>query len=122
MSFVVWSLGILLVVLASPRPGPAPARPGPQPGQGPLRGVQGQGHRLRQTVESVQDHKFLTHAVKDYKEPMAGTTLALYKQLDTDLQKLADDWLRRMDAWEKAEALIRSEQPLGAGPSTRPDG
>ncbi len=71
--------------------------------------------QLRQQVEGIKErHKLLTVTDKDYRAPMAGTTLAVYQQLEQDFRHLSDDWLRRMDLWEKVQKLAESETPLGA--------
>jgi hypothetical protein len=72
--------------------------------------------RLRQQIEAIQQrHRFLTYTGDDYKEPLAGTTLTVYQQLDQDLEKLSGDWLRCMEVWEKVEPLTKDEHPLRAG-------
>jgi hypothetical protein len=72
--------------------------------------------QLRQRVESLKErHQLLPAASKEFSTPMAGATLALYKQLQQDFEELLDDWRGRMELWEKVESLIASEKPLGAG-------
>jgi hypothetical protein len=71
---------------------------------------------LREQVEAIKKrHQELTVLHKDYKEPMVGTTLGVYTKLAEDFRRLGDDWLRRMDLWEKVQQLVRTEKPLGAG-------
>lgn len=64
---------------------------------------------LRQRVEAVKDrHKLLPGSSTDLQAPMAGATLALYKQVEDETRRLGDDWLRRMDVWDKVQVLVRS--------------
>jgi hypothetical protein len=71
---------------------------------------------LRQRVEALTErHQLLPAANKDFSTPMAGATLALYQQLRQDFDGLLDDWRRRMELWDRIEALIAAETPLGAG-------
>lgn len=72
--------------------------------------------QLRQQVESLKErHQLLPVGNKEFSTPMAGTTLALYQQLQQDFDQLLDDWRRRMELWDRVEQLIASEKPLGAG-------
>jgi hypothetical protein len=71
---------------------------------------------LRQRVEALKErHQLLPAANKDFSAPMAGATLALYQRLQQDFDNLLDDWRRRMELWDRVEALIAAEKPLGAG-------
>jgi hypothetical protein len=71
---------------------------------------------FRQKVEAVKErHKLLPAGNKEYRESMTGATLALYQQVEKDVQRLGDVWLERMDLWEQVQGLIRSEKPFGAG-------
>ncbi len=72
--------------------------------------------QLSERVEAVKErHKVLPGSSKDYATPMAGTTLAVYQQIEKDCRDLADDWLRRMDLWDRVEGLTRAQGPFGAG-------
>jgi len=71
---------------------------------------------LRQRVEALKErHQLLPAGNKEFNTPMAGATLALYQQLHKDCEGLLDDWRRRMELWDRVEALVASEKPLGAG-------
>ena len=65
---------------------------------------------MRQRVEATRErHRLLTVRAREYTQPMQGTTLAVYNQVDGEMTRLWDGWLQRMDAWDKAETLIASE-------------
>jgi uncharacterized membrane protein YgcG len=65
---------------------------------------------LRQRVEGVQErHKLLPTVDKNFQTPMAGATLAMFNQVDADVRRLMDDWLKRMDVWERVQSLIAAE-------------
>ena len=49
----------------------------------------------------------------DFKEPMAGETLAMYEQTQTQLTGLWDRWLEVMDVLDKAQALAKKDTALG---------
>jgi hypothetical protein len=49
----------------------------------------------------------------DFKEPMAGATLAFYEQLKADVTRLWDRWLEVMDVLDKAESLAGRNSALG---------
>ena len=49
----------------------------------------------------------------DFKEPMAGETLALYEQTQAQLTGLWDRWLEVMDVLDKAQALAKKDSALG---------
>jgi septation ring formation regulator EzrA len=50
----------------------------------------------------------------DFKEPMAGETLAVYERLQGDLTKLWDGWLEVMDVLDKAQSLAKNDSALGS--------
>ena len=89
-------------------------------------------HRARNSVEGkikeykkkavdVMDHldvlkarlKQLPTDDPDFKEPMAGDTLAMYEQTQTQLTGLWDRWLEVMDVLDKAQALAKKDTALG---------
>ena len=59
-------------------------------------------------------HKTLPQTDPDFTAPMAGATLALYEQVDTDLDRLWDRWLKIMEVWDQAQKHLRA----GSGLST----
>jgi hypothetical protein len=72
--------------------------------------------QFRERVEAVKErHKLLPVSGKDFREPMAGATLTLYNQIQNDVSRLWDDWLRRMDLWDRIQILIQAERFLGVG-------
>jgi hypothetical protein len=72
--------------------------------------------QFRERVEAVKErHKLLPASDKDFQQAMAGEALTLYNQIQTDVSRLWDDWLRRMDLWDRVQVLIQSERFLGVG-------
>src|SRR5262249_25923315 len=66
-------------------------------------------------VEGVKErHKLLPFTNKEFQTPMAGATLATFNQVDADVRRLMDDWLRRMDVWDRVQDLIAAESFFGA--------
>jgi len=59
-------------------------------------------------------HKTLPQTDPDFTRPMAGATLALYEQVNTDLDRLWDRWLKIMEVWDQAQKHLRA----GSGLST----
>ena len=58
-------------------------------------------------------HKTLPQTDPDFTRPMAGATLALYQQVNTDLDRLWDRWLKIMEVWDQAQKHLRSGSGLG---------
>jgi hypothetical protein len=72
--------------------------------------------QFREQVEAVKErHKLLPVSGKDFQEPMAGETLTLYNQIQNDVSRLWNDWLRRMDLWDRVQVLIQAERFPGVG-------
>ena len=72
--------------------------------------------QLRQRVEAVKErHKLLPANDKDFKEAMTGETLTLYNQIQKDVSRLWDNWLERMDIWERVQVQIQAERFPGVG-------
>lgn len=75
----------------------------------------------KQQVVSLSDrldalkerHKMLPFTDADYKEPMAGETLAVYNAAQTALNEYREKWLGLMDVWQRAQALLGDETPFG---------
>ncbi len=70
---------------------------------------------LREQVESLTRRHEGVPSLPDFREPMAGTTKALYGQLQEEFGRLLDAWRTRMDLWGKIQALVESQGALGAG-------
>jgi hypothetical protein len=60
-----------------------------------------------------QRHKTLRASDPDFTEPMTGATLALYREVETDLNDLWERWLRIMEVWEDAQKKVRAGSGLG---------
>lgn len=72
--------------------------------------------KLREQVEAIKErHKLLPAMDKDYQETMTGETLVLYNQIQKDVGTLWDDWLKRMDIWDRVKVLIEAEKFPGVG-------
>ncbi len=54
-------------------------------------------------------HKMLTYLDEDYKTPMEGETRSLYDQAGSAIERFRVRWLKLMDAWGKADELVKSE-------------
>jgi hypothetical protein len=82
--------------------------------------VEGQFKGFREKAVALMDqldalrrrHKTLPSSDPDFKEPMAGATLALYDAVETDLEGLWERWLRVMELWDHAQQLVRSSTGL----------
>jgi hypothetical protein len=58
-------------------------------------------------------HKNLARDDPDFTAPMAGATLSLYEQVDADLDRLWDRWLKIMEVWDQAQKHLRAGSGLG---------
>ncbi len=58
-------------------------------------------------------HRMLPHTDPDFKTPMEGMTRSAYDNVQSAIRRYRERWLSLMDVWEKAEARIGSEWPLG---------
>lgn len=69
--------------------------------------------QLSDSLDALRErHKLLPFAVADFKEPMTGETLALYNAAQEALVRYREEWLKLMEAWERAEKSIQAAQPL----------
>jgi len=57
--------------------------------------------------------KLLPASDPDFREPMAGETLALYQQVGDDLEALWSRWLEIMEALNRAQELAAKGSPIG---------
>ena len=59
-----------------------------------------------------QRHKTLPATDPDFTAPLSGATLALYNEVEADLNRLWDRWLKAMEVWDQAQKLIRAGSGL----------
>src|SRR5512135_1924043 len=59
-----------------------------------------------------QRHKTLPATDPDFTAPLSGATLALYNEVEADLNRLWDRWLKAMEVWDQAQKLIRADSGL----------
>ena len=59
-----------------------------------------------------QRHKTLPATDPDFAAPLSGATLALYNEVEADLNGLWDRWLKAMEVWDQAQKLIRAGSGL----------
>ena len=59
-----------------------------------------------------QRHKTLPATDPDFTAPLSGATLALYNEVEADLNGLWDRWLKAMEVWDKVQKLIRAGSEL----------
>lgn len=72
---------------------------------------------LRQRAESVKErHQILPTVHKGFQTPMTGATLATFNQIDADVRRFMDDWLRRMDVWDRVQGHLGSASFFRTGP------
>jgi uncharacterized membrane protein YgcG len=77
---------------------------------------------FKQQAVAVMDHldalkarlKSLPIEDPDFKEPMAGATLAMYEQAQSQFTGLWDRWLEVMDILDKAQAMAQKDSALGS--------
>jgi hypothetical protein len=60
-----------------------------------------------------QRHKTLPQTDPDFTSPMSGATLALYDEVNADLDRLWDRWLHIMEVWDQAQKHLRAGSGLG---------
>jgi uncharacterized membrane protein YgcG len=66
-----------------------------------------------------KEHESLMKLDPDFTEPSTGRTLAVYREVEADLNGLWDKWLQLMDVWERADKLVRSASSLNSEQITR---
>ena len=59
-----------------------------------------------------QRHKTLPATDPDFTAPLSGATLALYNEVEADLNRLWDRWLKAMEVWDQAQKLLRADSGL----------
>ena len=62
-------------------------------------------------------HKSLPATDPDFTVPMQGATLALYSEVNRDLDGLWDRWLAVMEIWDQAQRRIREGSGLALKPT-----
>ncbi len=61
-----------------------------------------------------QQHQLLPYSDKDFSEPMAGETLAMYNGVEQKLANLRETWLALMDVRNQIEKLLATSGAVGA--------
>jgi hypothetical protein len=61
-------------------------------------------------------HQLLPFSDRDYTEPMAGNTLALYQAIDENIGRLRARWLELMDLRQRGERLLATHRLLATRP------
>ncbi len=80
---------------------------------------------FRQQAVSLMDqldalrkrHKTLPATDPDFTVPMKGATLALYSEVNRDLDGLWERWLSVMEIWDQAQRRIRAGSGLAIKPT-----
>ncbi len=60
-----------------------------------------------------QRHKALPETDPDFTVPMAGQSREVYNAVEGDLNGLWDRWLKIMEVWDRAQALIKKGSSVG---------
>jgi hypothetical protein len=82
-----------------------------------FRGFREKAVTLMDQIDSLRKrHKALPSTDPDFTAPMTGATLALYNQVEHDLDDLWGRWLEVMETWNQVERQIRA----GSGLTLRP--
>ncbi len=72
-----------------------------------FRGFREKAVALMDQIDSLrQRHQTLPSTDPDFTAPMTGVTLALYNQVEHDLDDLWSRWLEVMDTWDQVERQI----------------
>lgn len=70
---------------------------------------------LSDKIDALKErHKLLPYANKGFTVPMAGETLAAFTAVAEQLERHRAKWLKLMDVWEQAQALVDEEWLLGS--------
>ena len=68
---------------------------------------------LSDSLDALRErHKLLPSSIAAFQLPMTGETLSLYNAVSASLDRFREEWLKLMDAWDRAEKSIQSEQAL----------
>jgi hypothetical protein len=79
-----------------------------------FRGFREKAVALMDQLDALRNrHKNLARDDPDFTAPMTGATLALYQQVDADLDRLWDRWLKIMEVWDHAQKHLRAGSGLG---------
>jgi hypothetical protein len=62
-------------------------------------------------------HRTLPTTDPDFTAPMAGATLALYNDVETELDRLWERWLKVMEIWDETQKRIREGSGLATAPT-----
>jgi hypothetical protein len=82
-----------------------------------FRGFREKAVALMDQIDSLrQRHKTLPTTDPDFTAPMTGATLALYNQVEHDLDDLWSRWLELMETWNQIERQIRAGSGLALKP------
>jgi hypothetical protein len=82
-----------------------------------FRAFRGQAVSLMDQLDGLRErHKTLPATDPDFTVPMTGATLALYSQVNSDLDSLWKRWLKVMEIWDQAQGRIRAGSGLTARP------
>ena len=83
-----------------------------------FRGFREKAVALMDQIDSLrQRHKTLPSTDPDFTAPMTGVTLALYNQVEHDLDDLWSRWLEVMETWNQVERQIRAGSGLTLKPT-----
>lgn len=61
---------------------------------------------------ALKRHEMLPFHDLDYKEPMKGQTLALYQQIEQDIQTVRTSWLRLMDVQDQIDSIAKPDEQV----------
>src|SRR5512135_233585 len=83
-----------------------------------FRGFREKAVALMDQIDSLRKrHKTLPSTDPDFTAPMTGVTLALYNQVEHDLDDLWSRWLEVMETWDRVERQIRAGSGLTLKPT-----
>ena len=67
--------------------------------------------KISETLDRLQHrHKMLPFTDDDFTVPMVGRTLEEYETVQLSLDRYRERWLKLMDIWDNAQALVESEK------------
>jgi hypothetical protein len=86
-----------------------------QSGRKELKAFKEQVVELSDKLDALKErHKLLPHLSRGFTVPMSGETLSAYDDVAARLEQHRQEWLRLMDVWEQAQALLESETMFGS--------